>query len=138
MPKKKAGKTKAVKKKTAPKPKKSAAKKSVRKASAKAAPRKRAGAIPLAPKAPPKIPGEKFLGEVEDFFGQIFVIALTLKEALSVGDAIHVKGHTTDFAEAVKSMQIDHKAVKTAKRGDGVGIKVGDKARKGDYVYRVG
>ena len=128
MPKKKAPKKKSkpVKKKSAPKAKKKAA---ASKPAVKRAP------LPLAPKAPKGLPGEKFLGEVEDFFGQISVIALTLKESLSVGDTLHVHGHTTDFTEEVKSMQIEHKSVQNAKKKDAVGIKVGQKCRKGDSVY---
>lgn len=153
MPKKKKSKTKSrpVKRKPAAKPKKKAASKSAKKSSSSSAPRKRGeisprrggratakpkrAPLPLAPKAPPGLPGEKFLGKVEDFFGKISVVALTLKEALSVGDTLHVHGHTTDFTEEVKSMQIDLKSVQSAKKKDSVGIKVSQKARKGDNVY---
>ncbi len=136
MPKKKKAKrSKPAKKKAAPKAKK----KGVRKASKSKQSKGKAKSLqPLAPKPPKALPGEKFVGKVEDFFGKISVIALTLKESLAVGDAIHVLGHTTDYTEEVKSMQINHQPVKAAKKGDSVGIKVGDKARKGDNVYRVG
>src|SRR3989344_7274017 len=98
MPKKKAPKKKVkpVKKSAAAKPKKKA---SSSRAPSKA---KRAPLLPLAPKAPPGLPGEKFLGKEEDYFGKISVAAFTLKEALSVGDTIHLHGHTTDFTEEVK------------------------------------
>ena len=121
-------KSKPVKKKAAAKPKKKAAAKPAKKAAKRAS-------LPLAPKAPPGLPGEKFLGKVEDYFGKISVVALTLKEAVSVGDTVHLHGHTTDFTEEVKSMQIDHKPVQTARKKDAVGIKVGQKCRKGDNVY---
>ena len=129
MPKKK-----APKKKAAPaKKKKPVAKKAAKKAAPKAA--KSKAPQPLAPKPRLGLPGEKILGEVEDYFGKISVIALTLKEPLAVGDTVHVHGHTTDFTEPVQSMQIEHKSVKTAKKKDGVGIKVTQKARKGDSVF---
>src|SRR3989344_4608193 len=100
MPKKSAPKKKSkpVKKKPAAKPKKKAS-------SSRTPPKPKRAPLPLAPKAPPGLPGEKFLGKVEDYFGKISVIALTLKESLAVGDAIHVLGHTTDYTEAVASMQ---------------------------------
>lgn len=82
--------------------------------------------------------GEKFIGVVEDFFGHIGVIALTLKTPLALGETIHVRGHTSDFSERVSSMQIEHASVDSAKPGDGVGIKIAEKSRKGDYVYKVG
>ena len=152
MPKKKkAKKSKPVRKKASRAKKTSAAKPSRKSSGARAkaspaksskapkAPVQKKGApLPLAPKTPPGIPGEKFLGKVEDYFGKISVIALTVKESLALEDTIHVIGHTTDFAEVVKSMQVDRKPIKAAKRGDSVGIKVGEKARKGDNVYRVG
>jgi putative protease len=54
-----------------------------------------------------------------------------------VGDKIHVKGHTTDMEAVVESMQINNVNVQEAKAGDSVGVKVGDRARKGDSVYKV-
>ncbi|OGR82882.1 MAG: hypothetical protein A2902_07805 [Elusimicrobia bacterium RIFCSPLOWO2_01_FULL_64_13] len=77
------------------------------------------------------------MGEVEDFFARINVIALKLKGPIALGEKIRVRGHTTDFIQEVRSMQIDHKPVTQAKRGDSVGIQVGVKARKGDDVLKV-
>lgn len=82
-------------------------------------------------------PNERLLGEVDDYFSHVEVIALYLKDSLSVGDTIHVHGHTTDYTVTVGSMQIDHQSVQGAKKGDSVGIKVPQKSRKGDRVYRV-
>ncbi len=156
MAKKKKAKKKTVvkKKRPAPKPKKKAAPRKAKKKSAKAVkkspkkasspkskssqPKKTVALAPLAPKAPPAIPGEKFIGEVEDYYGKISVVALTLKDSLAVGDSIHILGHTTDYVQTVDSMQINHDPVKAAKKGDGVGIKAADKSRKGDNVYRIG
>ncbi|MBI4370447.1 MAG: translation elongation factor-like protein [Elusimicrobia bacterium] len=77
------------------------------------------------------------LGKVEDYFAHIGVIALKLKGALAVGDTIRVKGHTTDLVMKVESIQIEHQTVTLARTGDGVGIKIADRARKGDRVYRI-
>ncbi len=90
------------------------------------------------PEFPWRVPlkGEMFMGVVEDFFGHIGVIALTLKAPLNVGDRFHVRGHTSDFLQTVNSMQIERAAVSSAKVGDSVGIKVDQRARKGDYVYK--
>jgi len=84
--------------------------------------------------------GEKMelrLGVVDDFFSHVGVIAIKLEEEISLGDTIHVKGHTTDFTQTVESMQIEHVSVQKAKKGDNVGIKVKERARKGDIVYKV-
>jgi len=53
-----------------------------------------------------------------------------------VGDTLHVKGHTTDFKQKVSSMQINHVPIKTAKKGDEIGLRVKRKVRGGDSVYR--
>ena len=80
---------------------------------------------------------EKEAGEVSSFFSQISVAAIKLSAPLSVGDKIHVKGHTTDFHQKVSSMQIEGKSVAKAKKGDHIGIKVSDRARPNDKVFLV-
>lgn len=77
------------------------------------------------------------LGRVEGYFAKVGVIALKLKKPLSVGDQIRIKGYTTDFTQPVKSIQIDHNSVESAKRGASVGIKVKKKCRQGDHVFKV-
>lgn len=81
------------------------------------------------------LPGETKLGVVDDYYGHVGVIALKLETPLSVGQKIHVRGHTTDFTETVGSIQIEHQSVQDAKPGDPIGIKVGVKCRGGDWVY---
>ena len=81
---------------------------------------------------------EKRIGTVLDYFAKIGVLAFRIEEdGLKVGDTIHIKGHTTDFSEKVISMQIEHAPIEEAKVGDDVGIKVKDRVRKGDAVYKV-
>ena len=70
-------------------------------------------------------------------FAVIGVMAVDLTDALSVGAKLHVKGHTTDLTITVASMQVEHEAVAQADSGASVGIKVGEKVRPGDEVYRV-
>lgn len=140
--KKSAPKSKPVKKKAAPKAKRKTAPKKVKKSPVrKAAPRAaRKKAAAPAPALPWReaLPGETLVGVVEDFYGHVSVIALTLRAALKVGDKIHVRGHTTDMTETVDSMQIDHAPVASAAAGDAVGVRAVVKCRTGDYVYRVG
>ena len=76
------------------------------------------------------------LGRVEDYFAKVGVIALQLSKPLAVGDKIRVKGHTTDFTQPVKSMQIEHAPVEQARRGAAVGIKVKKKCRRGDRRFK--
>lgn len=78
------------------------------------------------------------MGMIEHFYDGISVAALTLSGTLKFGDKIHIKGATTDFTQTVQSMQIEHKPVKNAGKGDAIGIKVKDKVREHDVVYVVG
>ncbi len=80
---------------------------------------------------------EKEIGIVDDYFAKVGVAALVLKGELTITDTIHIKGHTTDLTQVVGSMQIDRIAVEKAKKKASVGIKVSDRVRKGDLVYKV-
>jgi selenocysteine-specific translation elongation factor len=82
------------------------------------------------------MPEEK-VGEVTDFFARPVVAAIQLTGSLKVGDKVVVKGHSTNVEFSVGSMQIHNAVVTEAKAGDGVGIKVPDRVRKGDAVYKV-
>ena len=76
------------------------------------------------------------IGKVSDFFARPVVAGITLTGTLKVGDKIHIKGHTTDIELTVSSMQINNANVPEAKAGDGVGIKVTDRVRPGDAIYK--
>ncbi len=78
------------------------------------------------------------IGIIENYFDKIEVAAIALTDGeLMKGDRIHIKGHTTDFTVTVESMQIEHQAVEKAKKGDSIGIKLGERARRHDKVYKV-
>jgi len=80
---------------------------------------------------------EEVIGKVSDFFARPVVAGIELTAPLKLGDKIHIKGHTTDLELTVDSMQINNVDVKEAKAGDSVGIKVSDRVRRGDTVYKV-
>ena len=81
---------------------------------------------------------EEEIGKVSGYFGKIGVAAIEITQGtLSVGDTIHIHGHTTDLAQVVESMQIEHENVQAAKAGDSIGIKVTDHVRDHDKVYKV-
>ncbi len=80
---------------------------------------------------------ETMIGVVADFFARPVVAAIQLTAPLKVGDRIHIKGHTTDLEQTVESMQVDNAAVAEAKAGDGVGVKLTARVRKGDSVYKI-
>jgi len=80
---------------------------------------------------------EVVIGKVSDFFAHPVVAGIELTGTLKVGDQVHIVGHTTDIECTVNSMQIDNVDVSQAKAGDSVGVKVSDRVRQGDTVYRV-
>jgi selenocysteine-specific translation elongation factor len=80
---------------------------------------------------------EKEVGKVNDFFARPVVAGIELSGTLKVGDRIHIKGHTTDVEMVVDSMQIENVNVDQAKKGKSVGIKVPERVRPGDIVYKV-
>ena len=80
---------------------------------------------------------EKIIGTVSDFFAHPVVAGIELTAALKAGDKIRIKGHTTDLKMSVDSMQIDNAQVTEAKAGDSIGVKVSDRVRGGDKVYKI-
>ena len=81
---------------------------------------------------------EEKIGIVSNYFSKISVAAIEITDGtISVGDTLHILGHTTDFESTIHSMQIEHKFVSEAKKGDSVGVKVLEKAREGDRVYKI-
>jgi translation elongation factor EF-1alpha len=77
------------------------------------------------------------IGRVTDFFAKPVVAGIELSGTLRIGDRIHIKGSTTDMELTVESMQVERVDIANGKPGDLVGIKVPDRVRRGDMVYKV-
>jgi translation initiation factor IF-2 len=77
------------------------------------------------------------VGKITHFFSKINVAVVELTAQLSVGDKIRVQGPTTDFEQTIDSMQIEHVNVKSAKKGQSIGLKVKERVRENDSVYKV-
>ncbi|MFA5375812.1 MAG: translation elongation factor-like protein [Dehalococcoidia bacterium] len=77
------------------------------------------------------------IGRISDFFAQPVVAGIELTGNLKKGDTIHIKGHTTDLTFAASSIQVNHDEVAEAKPRESIGIKVPDRVRRGDIVYKV-
>lgn len=76
------------------------------------------------------------VGHVSHFFSKISVAVIELTAPLQVGDTIVVKGPNTDFEQVVDSMQIEHANVQRAEAGQSIGMKVAQKVRETDVVYK--
>jgi len=77
------------------------------------------------------------IGQVTHYYSKIGVAILQLDNPLAVGDVLAIVGSTTDLEQEVKSMQVEHQSIDQAKAGDLVGLKVKDKVREGDAVYKL-
>jgi len=76
------------------------------------------------------------IGRITHFFTKISVAVIELTMPLAVGDTIVIKGPTTDFEQPVESMQIEHNNVQRAEAGQSIGLKVAQRVRENDTVYK--
>ena len=77
------------------------------------------------------------VGTVTHFFSKIRVAGIMVSDQLAVGDRILFIGHTTALEQTVTSMELDHRPIDVAETGQDVGIKVSDRVRRGDQVYKL-
>ena len=77
------------------------------------------------------------VGTVSHYFGKIRVAGIFVSDRLAVGDRILIIGHTTALEQTVTSMELDHRPIDVAETGQDVGIKVSDRVRRGDQVYKL-
>jgi len=76
------------------------------------------------------------VGRITHFFSKIGVAVVELTAPLVVGDSILVKGPSTDFEQVVESMQIEHTNIPRAEAGQSIGLKIAQRAREKDAVYK--
>jgi putative protease len=77
------------------------------------------------------------IGRISHFYGKISVAVVELEDTLNVGDTISIEGAATNITQKVDSMQIEHNNVETANKGQSIGLKVNDKVRENDIVYKI-
>ncbi|MDE2060735.1 MAG: translation elongation factor-like protein [candidate division NC10 bacterium] len=78
------------------------------------------------------------VGYVKEYFAKVGVAAIEITEShLVVGDTIHIKGHTTELTQRVDSIQLEHHALQRAEPGQLVGVKVPERVRPHDQVFKV-
>ncbi len=77
------------------------------------------------------------VGTVTHYFDHLTVAVLQLSEGIRVGETLHFLGHATDFTQKITSIQIEHKPVNEAKPGEDVALKVDQKVRPNDAVFRI-
>jgi putative protease len=80
---------------------------------------------------------KKAIGKITHFFSKISVAVVELSGEVSVGDEISIEGPSTNVRQKIDSMQIEHKNIDKAVKGQSIGLKVMDKVREGDTVYKI-
>jgi putative protease len=79
----------------------------------------------------------KLIGKITHYFGNIGVAVIKLSDKLKVGDTIRIIGGETDFTQNVDSMEMEHKKIEEAKKGESIGLKVDQKVREDYKVYKL-
>lgn len=136
---------KAAAKRTSPKkkPAKAAGKKTAKRALRRGKPPERLLVEPGPPPGgiPPveePAPQEMAVGVVTHYYSHLGVAVVQINQgSIKTRDTIRIKGHTTDFSQAVQSMEYEHRHIDEAAAGQAVGMKVVDHAREHDIVYLV-
>lgn len=81
---------------------------------------------------------EMKVGYVKEYFAKVGVAGIEITEGyLVVGDTIHIKGHTTEFTQRVDSVQLEHQSLQRAEPGQVIGVKVRERVRPHDLVFKV-
>jgi putative protease len=80
---------------------------------------------------------KKLVGKVSHYYPKIGVAVVEVLDEIKVGDRISIEGATTNFEQTVESMEIEHKKIEVAKPGDSIGLKVIDRVRERDNVYKI-
>jgi len=80
---------------------------------------------------------ERVVGIVKHFYPKISVAVIEATDEIKLGDRIAIRGKTTNIEQVVESMEIEHQKVETVKPGESFGMKVADRVREGDKVYKL-
>ena len=78
------------------------------------------------------------VGTIIHYYDKIGVAVVKVLTSIKVGDRIKISGHDKEFEQEIASMQVEHKNIEKAKKGDDVGMKVDQPVKDGDEVYKVG
>lgn len=94
---------------------------------------------PTVPPPPPPVPSnEQRIGFVTHYYSHLGVAVVQIDQGeFRVGDRIHIKGHTSDFVQAVESLEVEHQTVEQAGAGQIFGLKVTEHVREHDQIYKI-
>ncbi|MDO8642503.1 MAG: hypothetical protein Q7R76_02820 [Candidatus Woesearchaeota archaeon] len=99
-------------------------------------PAKKSKSSPKKSKSTQTTPKQKIVGLVTHFYPHISVGIVEVKAPLKIGDSITISGHGKSFKQKITSMQIEHESIKTARKGDFIGIKTLRPVKEKDVVMK--
>jgi len=77
------------------------------------------------------------IGKITHYYDKIGVAIIKLTKSLTTGETVKIVGHGKEFTQEVASLQLEHQVIPTAKKNQEVGVKVDQKVKQGDEVYKV-
>ena len=80
---------------------------------------------------------EEMIGKVTHYYTRLGVAAVELTGELKLGDTIRILGHTTEFEQVVRSMQLEHENIAIGQAGQVIGLEVAEKVRRSDKVFKL-
>jgi putative protease len=80
---------------------------------------------------------EKEIGAVTNYFSKIGVAVIQLSAPLQLGDEIRIMGGERDFQQKVASLQVEHQPIEKGEAGQEIALKLDEKARPGDKVFKI-
>jgi translation elongation factor EF-Tu-like GTPase len=80
---------------------------------------------------------EKEIGKITNYFSKIGVAVIELTDHVQLGDEIRIAGGERDFNQTVDSMQVEHQPIEEGQAGQEIALKLDQKARPGDIVYKI-
>ncbi len=75
------------------------------------------------------------IGKITHWYDKISVAVIKLNETLQAGDKIKIKHGDQEFEETITSMELDHKPVKSGKKGQEIAVKLSQKASEGSAIF---
>ncbi|MCX6816444.1 MAG: hypothetical protein NTZ93_01050 [Candidatus Beckwithbacteria bacterium] len=79
----------------------------------------------------------KKIGTVIHFYDKILVAIVKLSAPLKTNDSIKLKHGDKEFTQTVDSIELEHKKIAGAKKGDEVGLKVNQPVKEKTEVFLV-
>ncbi len=80
---------------------------------------------------------DNLIGKIVHWYDKINVAVIELNQSLKIGDKVKIKHGDTEFEETITSMELEHKAVKSGKKGQGIAVKLSQKAGENSEVHKV-